>query len=97
MDNGTDLLTRIKRVCEFYRGATWALAFDSSDGGFWSLKLLSPPEEGHQGEIHEHPLGFMVRTAPPDYPIFAMRCQELEVIAEAIEAWHSKVVMRDVK
>lgn len=98
MATNPDLLTRIRNICEVYRGGKWSLFYDSDDGGFWSLQLKSPPEEHHDAEprMLQTPMGFSINVGPPeDYPIFSMRCQELEVIAEAIEHWHASVQMRE--
>lgn len=95
-----DLLTRVSNVCNYYRGASWQLAFDSGDGGFWSLRLTSPPEADHQPEATSHstPFGLVMSFgAPADYPIFAMRCQSLEVVAESLEHWHASVLSRETQ
>lgn len=99
-DGKLDALTRCRNVCEFYRGGAWQLFFDSDDGGYWSLSLKSPPEADHEPEpqMTTTPFGMSIRMGPPpDYPIFSMRCQDLEVIAEALEHWHASVQMREAR
>lgn len=90
------LLDRISTVCNYYRGGSWTLQFDSEDGGYWGLQLRSPAEEGHEDPPPVPTLLGMMSQTTPNYPIFAMRCQELTVIAEALEHWHSSVLSRDV-
>lgn len=90
------LLTRIANVSNYYRGAIWQLSFTSPNGGTWGYSLESgpPPEEGAE----ELP-PFMARIfygprgRPSDEPIFAMRCQILEVICESLENWHAKTLI----
>lgn len=93
---GIDLLERIRVVCDYYRGGTWTLQFESEDGGYWSLTLRSPAEEGQEEKPPVPTIFGMMMSGPPNYPIFAIRCTQLEVIAEALEHWHSSVLARDV-
>jgi hypothetical protein len=87
------LLTRIATVCNYYRGAEWELLFTSSEGGFWSLKLTSPQAEDEQVEA-VGPMMRMIYGTTSSYPIFAIRCQELDVVAEALEHWHAGVLAK---
>jgi hypothetical protein len=90
---GDSLLNRIFTVCMYYRGAHWQLNYDSADGGFWNLVLANPEKEEDEPETMRVGPFMMVKAHEP---IFAIRCQGLEVVAEAVEHWHSSVLARDV-
>lgn len=85
-------LARIRRIAETYRGAEWALNYESAEAA-WSMRITPPAGEPDDQDGDTPGTTFRLFRSERA-PVFAMRCDELEVIAEALEHWHARVLMR---
>lgn len=91
--DGDRLLERIATVCGEHEG-NWVLHFASESGGAWSMTLSGPPAE--ETEMRPTAIPFIMKQIEEE-PIFAMKCQELEVIVVALEHWHAASAIRNME
>lgn len=82
-----ECLRRIQTICSYHDLAEWRLQYTSEDNS-WGFTLTVPLEEPQQ-EVEETPFGMSMMLKTHHAPSFAMRCQSLVVLAEALEHWQA--------
>lgn len=87
------LIDRIAAVSNVYRGGHYHLNYCSEEGGNWAYALEPNPQVD---DDLPPALAQIFGQATQGAPIFAMRCQHLEVIAEALESWHAKTLVEGI-
>lgn len=92
-DPDDECLRRIQTICSYHDLATWMLQY-SSDDDSWGFTLTQPQEHVEEDQVAETPFG-IVRRYTRSEPVFAMRCQSLIVLAEALEHWQAHILTKD--
>lgn len=92
-DVDDECLRRIQTVCSYHDLADWRLQYTSDDDA-WGFTLQLPNQEDSE-ETQEVMQGLHLRMQMPAPPVFAMRCQSLVVLAEALEHWQAHLLTKD--
>jgi hypothetical protein len=92
-DPDDECLRRIQTIAAYHDLADWRLQYTSDDDS-WAFTLTLPIEEAEEHSQEVMP-GLQLRMQMPSAPVFAMRCQSLVVLAEALEHWQAHLLTKD--
>lgn len=85
------LIERVQNIAAHYGEAiTWGMSYSSKEDS-WSVAFYGTDDEGDKER------GAFLIFSNRSEPIFAMRCENLTVVVEALEHWHAGVLQRDPK